>query len=174
MGYLYRLITLPTVSHRSSKSGLSSLNPSLFLKIDLIIVAQTSHSFTMKPLKIAVIPGDGIGVEVMPHGVRCLQAVAKVYDVPLLFESFDFASCDYFDKHGDMLPADWKQTLLRFDAIYFGAVGMPDRIPDDVTLWGSLLKFRREFDQYINLRPCRLMPGVPCPLAGRKPGDIDF
>ncbi|KAL1874753.1 hypothetical protein VTK73DRAFT_230 [Phialemonium thermophilum] len=127
-----------------------------------------------KSLKIAVVPGDGIGTEVMPYGVRCLQEVAKIFHIPLEFESFDFASCDYYDKHGDMLPSDWKETLSKFDAIYFGAVGMPDRVPDDVTLWGSLLKFRREFDQYINLRPCRLMPGVPCPLAGRKPGDIDF
>ena len=127
-----------------------------------------------KTLKIAVIPGDGIGTEVMPTGVRCLEAVAKLFNISLHFEWFDFASCDFYQKHGDMLPPDWKEKLVGFDAIYFGAVGMPDRVPDDVTLWGSLLKFRREFDQYINLRPCRLMPGVPCPLAGRKPGDIDF
>ncbi|KAI0009136.1 tartrate dehydrogenase [Xylariaceae sp. FL0662B] len=127
-----------------------------------------------KSLKIAVIPGDGIGTEVMPYGVRCLQAAAKVFNINLIFESFDFASCSFYDKHGDMLPPDWKETLLRFDAIYFGAVGWPDLVPDDVSLWGSLLKFRREFDQYINLRPCRLMPGVKCPLANRKPGDIDF
>lgn len=73
-----------------------------------------------------------------------------------------------------MLPPDWKETLLQFDAIYFGAVGMPDRVPHDVTLWGSLLKFGRQFDQYIILRPCRLMPGVPCPLVAGKPGDTDF
>lgn len=127
-----------------------------------------------KTLKIAVVPGDGIGVEVMPYGVRCLQAAAKVFNLSLEFEHFDFASCDYYGKHGDMLPPDWKETLSKFDAIYFGAVGMPDQVPDHVSLWGSLLKFRREFDQYINLRPCRLMPGVKCPLAGRKPGDIDF
>ena len=127
-----------------------------------------------KTLRIAVVPGDGIGTEVMPFGVRCLEAIAQVFDIPLQFEHFDFASCEYYHKHGDMLPPDWKETLLKFDAIYFGAVGMPDLVPDNVTLWGSLLKFRREFDQYINLRPCRLMPGVTCPLAGRKPGDIDF
>ncbi|KAI0387236.1 tartrate dehydrogenase [Hypomontagnella monticulosa] len=127
-----------------------------------------------KPLKIAVIPGDGIGTEVMPYGVRSLEAAAKVFGLQLEFETFDFASCDFYAKHGDMLPPDWKETLLRFDAIYFGAVGMPDRVPDEVSLWGSLLKFRREFDQYINLRPCRLLAGVKCPLAGRKPGDIDF
>ncbi|KZZ91135.1 Tartrate dehydrogenase [Moelleriella libera RCEF 2490] len=127
-----------------------------------------------KPLRIAVVPGDGIGTEVMPYGVDCLRAAGEAYNIPLTFEWFDFASCDYYQKHGDMLPADWKQTLLRFDAIYFGAVGMPDLVPDNVTLWGSLVKFRREFDQYISLRPCRLMPGVRSPLAGRQPGDIDF
>lgn len=126
------------------------------------------------PLKIAVIPGDGIGNEVMPYGVSCIQAAAKVFNVHIEWEHFDFASCAYYAKHGDMLPPDWKETLSKFDAIFFGAVGMPDQVPDDVSLWGSLLKFRREFDQYINLRPCRLMPGVKCPLAGRKPGDIDF
>ncbi|KAI1636606.1 hypothetical protein F4809DRAFT_379475 [Biscogniauxia mediterranea] len=126
------------------------------------------------PLKIAVIPGDGIGTEVMPYGVRCLQAVAQAFNIPLDFTTFDFASCEYYKKHGDMLPPDWKETLVKFDAIYFGAVGLPDVVPDNVSLWGSLLKFRREFDQYINLRPCRLMPGVRCPLANRKPGDIDF
>ncbi|KAB5511687.1 isocitrate/isopropylmalate dehydrogenase [Coniochaeta sp. 2T2.1] len=125
-------------------------------------------------LKIAVIPGDGIGTEVIPYGVRCLEAVAKVFNITIAFETFDFASCSFYERHNDMLPPDWKETLLQFDAIYFGAVGMPDLVPDDVTLWGSLLKFRREFDQYVNLRPCRLMPGVPCPLAGRVPGDIDF
>ncbi|KAK8070193.1 hypothetical protein PG994_006809 [Apiospora phragmitis] len=127
-----------------------------------------------KPLKIAVIPGDGIGTEVMPQGVRCLQAAAKAFRLELEFEEFDFASCAYYAQHGDMLPADWKAMLGRFDALYFGAVGMPAQVPDHVSLWGSLLKFRREFDQYVNLRPCRLMPGVPSPLAGRKPGDIDF
>lgn len=127
-----------------------------------------------KPLKIAVIPGDGIGEEVMPTGVRCLEAAAKVFDLNLQFTTFDFASCAYYKKHGDMLPSDWKAQLSAFDAIYFGAVGLPDVVPDHVSLWGSLLKFRREFDQYINLRPSRLMPGIPCPLANLKPGDIDF
>ena len=127
-----------------------------------------------KPLKIAVIPGDGIGVEVMPSGVACLKAAAKVFDISIEFQTFDFASCAYYQKHGDMLPEDWKDQLSKFDAIYFGAVGLPDVVPDHVSLWGSLLKFRREFDQYVNLRPSRLMPGIPCPLANLKPGDIDF
>lgn len=127
-----------------------------------------------RQFRIAVIPGDGIGNEVMPYGVRCLQAAAKTYHLDLAFEHFDFASCAYYQKHGSMLPPDWKETLSSFDAIYFGAVGLPDVVPDHVSLWGSLLQFRREFDQYINLRPCRLMPGVRCPLNGRGPGDIDF
>lgn len=110
----------------------------------------------------------------MPYGIQCLEAIGKLFNIRFEFEWFDFASCGYYQKHGDMLPPDWKETLTKFDAIYFGAVGMPDLVADDVTLWGSLVKFRREFDQYINLRPCRLMPGVPCPLANRKPGDIDF
>lgn len=125
-------------------------------------------------LRIAVIPGDGIGTEVMPWGVKSLEAAGKAFGLSLDFEWFDFASCDYYAKHGSMMPSDWKAQLIGFDAIYFGAVGMPSEVRDDVSLWGSLLKFRREFDQYVNLRPCRLMPGVPCPLAGRKPGDIDF
>lgn len=127
-----------------------------------------------KSLKVAVIPGDGIGTEVMPWGTKCLQAAAKVYGLDLSFQEFDFASCAYYQKHGQMLPDDWKSQLEGFDALYFGAVGLPDTVPDHVSLWGSLLQFRREFDQYINLRPCRLMPGVRCPLANRKPGDIDY
>ena len=124
--------------------------------------------------RIAVIPGDGIGQEVMPEGVRVLEAAAKKFGFKLQFDDFDFASCDYYDKHGRMMPEDWKEKIGKHDAIYFGAVGMPDRVPDHISLWGSLILFRREFDQYVNLRPVRLMPGVPCPLVGRKPGDIDF
>jgi tartrate dehydrogenase/decarboxylase/D-malate dehydrogenase len=127
-----------------------------------------------RKLKIAVIPGDGIGTEVMPFGVRCLQAAASIYGLSLEFKEFDFASCKYYLEHGDMLPKDWKTILSDFDAVYFGAVGMPDLVPDHVSLWGSLLKFRREFDQYISLRPCRLMPGVQSPLANKSTGDIDF
>jgi tartrate dehydrogenase len=129
---------------------------------------------SLRTLKIAVVPGDGIGTEVMPIGVRCLQAAAAVYGLSLKFTEFDFASCEYYLKHGDMLPKDWKSILSGFDAIYFGAVGMPNLVPDHVSLWGSLLKFRREFDQYISLRPCRLMPGVQSPLANKAAGDIDF
>ncbi|SHI75675.1 tartrate dehydrogenase/decarboxylase / D-malate dehydrogenase [Aureimonas altamirensis DSM 21988] len=124
--------------------------------------------------RIAVIAGDGIGKEVMPEGIRALEAAARAFDLDLRFDVFDFASYDYYEKHGTMLPEDWKAQIGSHDAIFFGAVGWPEKIPDHVSLWGSLLQFRREFDQYVNLRPVRLMPGVPCPLAGRKPGDIDF
>ena len=123
---------------------------------------------------IAVIPGDGIGKEVMQEGVRVLEAVSGRLGVRLEIEWLDFASCDYFLTHGQMLPDDWFQTLSRYHAIYFGAVGWPAKVPDHVSLWGSLLQFRRRFDQYVNLRPVRLMPGVPSPLAGRRPGEIDF
>lgn len=124
--------------------------------------------------KIAVIPGDGIGKEVMPEGVRVVTRAASQFGIELQWEWFDFASADYYLKHGKMLPDNWFELLKGFDAIYFGAVGWPDVVPDHVSLWGSLLKFRRDFDQYVNLRPCRLMPGVKAPLANRNPGDIDF
>ena len=125
-------------------------------------------------LRIAVIPGDGIGKEVVPEGVRALETVAAKFGIGLELEPFDFASCDYYAEHGKMMPDDWKAKIGGHDAIFFGAVGWPDTVPDHISLWGSLIQFRREFDQYVNLRPVRLMPGVPSPLAGRKPGDIDF
>ncbi|MEO8102683.1 MAG: tartrate dehydrogenase, partial [Betaproteobacteria bacterium] len=124
--------------------------------------------------KIAVIPGDGIGKEVMPEGLRVLNAAAARFDIKLEFTHIDWASCDYYAQTGKMMPDDWKARLSGMDAIYFGAVGWPDIVPDHISLWGSLIKFRREFDQYINLRPARTFDGVPCPLAGRGPGDIDF
>ncbi|MDT0501376.1 MULTISPECIES: tartrate dehydrogenase [unclassified Halomonas] len=124
--------------------------------------------------RIAVIPGDGIGKEVMPEGVRALQAAAERFGIALELAPFDFASCDYYAEHGQMLPDDWFEILKEFDAIFYGAVGWPETVPDHVSLWGSLLQFRRRFDQYINLRPCRLLPGIKSPLANRQPGDIDF
>jgi tartrate dehydrogenase/decarboxylase/D-malate dehydrogenase len=124
--------------------------------------------------KIAVIPGDGIGNEVVPEGLRVLEIAASRFGIDLAFDHFDFASCDYYARHGTMMPADWKDRIGGHDAIYFGAVGWPEKVPDHISLWGSLLLFRREFDQYVNLRPVRLIAGVPCPLVGRKPGDIDF
>ena len=124
--------------------------------------------------RIAVIAGDGIGKEVVPEGLRVLDAAARKFGIDFKWDHFDFASCDYYVKHGQMMPDDWKDRIGGHDAIFFGAVGWPDTVPDHVSLWGSLLKFRREFDQYVNLRPCRLMPGIPSPLANRKPGEIDF
>ena len=124
--------------------------------------------------RIAVLAGDGIGKEVMPEGLRVLKKAAERFDIGLDFTSFDWASCDWYAEHGQMMPDDWKTQLQGMDAIYFGAVGWPQTVPDQVSLWGSLLKFRREFDQYVNLRPVRLFDGVPSPLAGRKAGDIDF
>jgi tartrate dehydrogenase/decarboxylase/D-malate dehydrogenase len=127
-----------------------------------------------EPHRIAVLPGDGIGKEVMPEGVRVLEAVARRCEIALTLEWMDFASCDYYLRHGSMLPEDWLKILRGYGVILFGAVGWPQSVPDHVSLWGSLLQFRRVFDQYVNLRPVRLMPGVPSPLAGRAPGEIDF
>ena len=127
-----------------------------------------------KTYRIAVIPGDGIGKEVVPEGIRVLEKAAKRHGFEIKQDWFDFASADYYLKHGKMMPDDWKEKIGRHDAIFFGAVGWPAVVPDHISLWGSLVLFRREFDQYVNLRPVRLMPGVKCPLVGRNPGDIDF
>lgn len=129
--------------------------------------------------RIAVIAGDGIGQEVMPEGLRVLEAAATRFGIALQFDHFDFASCAYYQKHGQMLPDNWKEQIGSHDAIYFGAVGWPDTVPDHVSLWGSLLLFRREFDQYVNLRPAKLMPGIVAPVvrrdgSPRQPGEIDM
>lgn len=123
---------------------------------------------------IAVIPGDGIGTEVVPEALKVLEIVSNKYGINLQLDHFDFSSYEYYSKHGQMMPDDWKSQIGSHDALFFGAVGWPEKIPDHISLWGSLLKFRREFDQYINLRPVKLMPGVPSPLANKKPGDINF
>ena len=127
-----------------------------------------------KVYKIAAIAGDGIGLEVLPEGIKVVKAATKKYGIELQLDNFDWASCDYYLEHGKMMPDDWFETLKQYDAIFFGAVGWPDKVPDHISLWGSLLQFRRRFDQYVNLRPVRLMPGVKSPLADKKPGDIDF
>ncbi|NMF96964.1 tartrate dehydrogenase [Aromatoleum toluolicum] len=124
--------------------------------------------------RIAVIPGDGIGKEVIPEGLRVLDRAGELFGIKLEYKHIEWASCDYYLQTGKMMPDDWKAQLAGVDAIYFGAVGWPETVPDHISLWGSLLKFRREFDQYINLRPARLFDGVPCPLAGRSAGDIDM
>jgi tartrate dehydrogenase/decarboxylase / D-malate dehydrogenase len=133
----------------------------------------------MSKKRIAVIAGDGIGKEVMPEGIRVLEAAARRFGIDLQFDHFDFSSWDYYEKHGKMLPDDWKDRIGGHDAIYFGAVGWPQKIPDHISLWGSLLLFRREFDQYVNLRPARLMPGIVAPVvrrdgSPRQPGEIDM
>ncbi len=126
----------------------------------------------MTTKRIALIPGDGIGVEVMPEGLRVLEAAGSLHGVQYQWQEFDW-SCEYYARTGAMMPEDGIEQLRDFDAIYLGAVGFPG-VPDHVSLWGLLIPIRREFDQYINLRPVRLFEGVPCPLAGKKPGDIDF
>jgi tartrate dehydrogenase/decarboxylase / D-malate dehydrogenase len=133
----------------------------------------------MSKHRIAVIAGDGIGTEVMPEGIRVLDAVARKFGIDLQFDHFDFSSWNYFEKHGKMLPDNWKDQIGGHDAILFGAVGWPEKIADHVSLWGSLLMFRREFDQYINLRPAKLMPGIIAPVVKRdgspyQAGEIDF
>ncbi|KAK45344.1 tartrate dehydrogenase [Caballeronia jiangsuensis] len=124
--------------------------------------------------RIAVIAGDGIGKEVMPEGVRVLRAAADRFEIPLAFDEFGDWCTEHYVRYGTMMPADWDRQIGGHDAIFFGAVGSPDVVPDHTAVWESLIKIRREFDQYVNLRPVKLMPGVPSPLAGRNPGDIDF
>ena len=126
----------------------------------------------MNTLNIALIPGDGIGMEVMPEGVRALEAAGSKHGVEFKWQEFDW-SCERYLETGAMMPEDGIDQLRAFDAIYLGAVGFPT-VADHVSLWGLLIPIRREFDQYINLRPVRLFEGVPCPLAGKKAGDIDF
>ncbi|MBK0393031.1 tartrate dehydrogenase [Ramlibacter algicola] len=133
----------------------------------------------MSKKRIAVIAGDGIGKEVMPEGVRVVDAAARKFGIDLQFDHFDFASWDYCEKHGKYMPDDWKDRIGGHDAIFFGAVGWPEKVADHVSLWGSLVLFRREFDQYVNLRPARLMPGITCPVvrrdgSPRQPGEIDM
>ena len=128
----------------------------------------------MNKYKIASIAGDGIGQEVLPESIKILKETAKKHQFNIQFDEFDFASCEYYQKNGKMLPDDWKEKIGSHDAIYFGAVGNPAKVPDHISLWGSLLKFRREFDQYVNIRPIKLFPGINSPLVNKKPGDIDM
>ncbi len=124
------------------------------------------------PLNIAVIPGDGIGREVMPEGMRSLEAAGAKHGIDFAWTEFDW-SCETYLATGRMMPEDGIDQLRPFDAVYLGAVGFPG-VPDHESLWGLLIPIRREFDQHINLRPVRLFDGVPCPLVGREPGDIDM
>lgn len=121
---------------------------------------------------IAVIAGDGIGKEVVPEGIRVLEAAGRKFGITFKFDEKPW-SCDYYTAHGKMMPENGLADIRHHDAIYLGAVGFPT-VPDHVSLWGLLIPIRREFQLYANVRPVRLMPGIPSPLAGRKPGDIDF
>jgi tartrate dehydrogenase/decarboxylase/D-malate dehydrogenase len=122
--------------------------------------------------RIAVIPGDGIGKEVVPEGIRVLEAAGKRFGFEFEWTTFDW-SCERYAKTGAMMPEDGLDQLSQFEAIFLGAVGFPG-VPDHVSLWGLLIPIRRGFQQYINLRPVRLLPGARSPLAGRTPADIDM
>jgi tartrate dehydrogenase/decarboxylase/D-malate dehydrogenase len=126
----------------------------------------------MSDLRIAVIPGDGIGKEVVPEGIRVLEATAAKHGLRFQWDTFPW-SCEHFLEHGRMMPEDGLDRIRHHDAIFLGAVGFPG-VPDHISLWGLLIPIRRGFRQYANLRPVKLMPGVPCPLAGRQVGDIDM
>src|SRR5919109_3649658 len=126
----------------------------------------------MASYRIAVIPGDGIGKEVVPEGMRVLEAAGRKHGIELAWDEYPW-SCEYYAEHGRMMPRDGLERIRKHDAIFLGAVGFPG-VPDHVSLWGLLIPIRREFRQYANIRPVRLMEGVPSPLRDRKPGDIDF
>jgi tartrate dehydrogenase/decarboxylase/D-malate dehydrogenase len=126
----------------------------------------------MKTYKIAVIPGDGIGKEVVPEGLRVLEAAGKRFGIKYSFTHFDW-SCETYVKTGKMMPDDGLAQLRPFDAIFLGAVGYPG-VPDHISLWGLLIPIRRTFEQYVNLRPVRMLKGVDSPLKNAKPGEIDF
>src|SRR5438067_10215001 len=126
----------------------------------------------MSTFKIAVIEGDGIGHEVVPEGLRVLEAAGKKFGLSYEMTHFDW-SCEVYAKTGRMMPEDGLEQLKKFDALFLGAVGYPG-VPDHVSLWGLLIPIRRGFDQYVNLRPCKLLPGATTPLANRGPKDIDF
>jgi tartrate dehydrogenase/decarboxylase/D-malate dehydrogenase len=127
----------------------------------------------MREHRIASIPGDGIGVEVIAAGLEVLGALQQqMGDFKLHVEHFPWGS-DYYKKHGEMMPQDGLDALRRFDAIYFGAVGAPD-LPDDITLWGLRLKICQGLDQYVNLRPTKILPGLASPLRNCEQGDLDW
>ena len=118
--------------------------------------------------RIAVIAGDGVGKEVIPEGIKVLTAA----NASLQFEHFPW-SCDYHEKTGQMMPDNALATLQEYDAIYLGACGWPT-VPDHVSLWGLLLPIRKSFEQYVNVRPVRCLPGIQSPLAGRGPAEVDM
>ena len=126
----------------------------------------------MKNYRIATIPGDGIGTEVVPEGIRVLDAAAKHEGIAFTWEEFPW-SCGYYRETGRMMPENGLERIRGHDAIFLGAVGFPG-VPDHISLWGLLIPIRRNFRQYANVRPVRLFEGVASPLRDRKPGDIDF
>ena len=125
-----------------------------------------------KTYKIACIPGDGIGKEVVPEGIKVLEAIGQRYDINFNWQHYDW-SCERYAKDGAMMPANGLDQIADSDAIYLGAVGFPD-VPDHISLWGLLIPIRRGFDQWANIRPVRMLPGLPCPLQNRSPEEIDF
>jgi tartrate dehydrogenase/decarboxylase / D-malate dehydrogenase len=126
----------------------------------------------MTKYRIAVIEGDGIGKEVVPEGRRVIDAAARRFGFTLDWNDVDW-SCEYYARHGRMMPENGLSQIAGDDAIFLGAIGWPT-VPDHISLWQLLIPIRRQFQQYVNLRPVRLFDGVPCPLAGKKAGDIDF
>lgn len=126
----------------------------------------------MKRYEIAVIPGDGIGIEVVPEGVRVMEALSERHQFKVTFEEFPY-SCKYYMEKGTMMPEEGIQRLAQHDAILLGAVGDPS-VPDHISLWGLLIPIRRQLKQYVNLRPVKLLKGIQSPLKNRVPGEIDF
>jgi tartrate dehydrogenase/decarboxylase/D-malate dehydrogenase len=126
----------------------------------------------MPSYKIAVVPGDGIGKEVVPEGIRVMEAAGRRFGIEFQWDHFDW-SCEHFQRHGCMMPKNGLDLIQDHDAIFLGAVGFPG-VPDHVSLWGLLIPIRREFRQYVNLRPVRLLRGTTTPLANRSAAEIDF
>ena len=122
--------------------------------------------------KVALIPGDGIGKEVLPEAVNILEKVGRKHDIQFKWHEFSW-SCETYAKTGRMMPEDGIDQLALFDSIFLGAVGYPG-VADHISLWGLLIPIRRAFKQYVNLRPIKLMKGIVCPLANRTPNEIDF
>ncbi len=122
--------------------------------------------------QIALIPGDGIGKEVLPEGVRVLRSLAEHYHFSMEFLEFPY-SCEHYVRYGVMMPEDGIEQLKNFDAIFLGAVGSPE-VPDHISLWGLLIPIRRGMQQYVNVRPVKLLPGICSPLANRHSDEIDF
>ncbi len=126
----------------------------------------------MAGYKIAVLPGDGIGKEVVPEGIRVLESVGRSFDIQFKWETFPWG-CEFYSQTGRMMPEDGIDQLGECDAIFLGAVGFPG-VPDHISLWGLLIPIRRQLQQYVNLRPVRMLQGMVSPLHGRGPADIDF